>query len=174
VCVRLLSVPSYRHVRISRSARSGAALVAFVVVVLSGSPVAAHGGEGPGLEVVPNRVEPGETVTILGEELEPLASVQVALLTASGDQLVIATQVDDEGHFVESVMVPVELTPRVYELRATDRAGVAVSTYLTVLPAGQERAEAAARPMEPVSLALAGVMASALLLLIVRRLRASG
>jgi hypothetical protein len=143
-------------------------LVAFVAVGLSGAPVGAHGGEGPSLEVVPNRVQPGETVTVLGEEFEPLASVHVDLLTAAGDQRVIETKVDDEGHLVESVLVPIELTPRVYELRSTDGAGLAVSTYLTVLPSEQAGDEAAAGPMGIMSVALAGIIASALLVLIIR------
>jgi hypothetical protein len=161
----------HRHVMISRSAISSAALVAFVAVGLSDAPVGAHGGEGPSLEVVPNRVEPGETVTVLGEEFEPIASAHVDLLTAAGDQRVIDTQVDDEGHFVESVLVPVELTPRVYELRSTDGTDLAVSTYLTVLPSEQATVEAAAGPMGMMSVALAGIIASALLVLIVRRPR---
>ena len=163
----------YGHGSMSRSALPIAALAAFVVAAISVAPVVAHGGEGPSLEVVPNRVGPGDTVTVLGEELEPLAPVQVDLLTAAGDQRVIETQVDEEGHFVESVIVPIELTPRVYELRGTDGAGLAVSTYLTVLPARQERAEAADGPIRVIGVALAGVVASAMLLLIVRRPRAS-
>ena len=88
-------------------------LVAFVVAAFPAAPVVAHGGQGPSLEVVPNRVDPGDTVTVLGEELAPLSSVQVDLLTAAGAQLIIDTTVDEEGHFIESLTVPAELTPRV-------------------------------------------------------------
>ena len=148
-------------------------MVAFVVAASPAAPVVAHGGEGPSLEVVPNRVEPGDTVTVLGEELAPLSSVQVDLLTAAGALVVIVARVDEEGHFIESLTVPAELTPRVYELRGTDGAGLAVSTYLTVLPAEQGSAETAPARMEMMSLAIAGVLAAALILLIVRRVAAS-
>lgn len=148
-------------------------MVAFVVAAFPAAPVVAHGGEGPSLEVVPNRVEPGGTVTVLGEELEPLSSVQVDLLTADGAQAVIKTQADEEGHFLESLVVPAELTPRVYELRGTDGAGLAASTYLTVLPVDQASAETAPAPREMMSLAIAGVLAAALILLFVRRVAAS-
>lgn len=156
----------------SRSALPSAALIAFVVAALPAAPVVAHGGEGPSLEVVPNRVEPGDTVTVLGEELEPLSALHVDLMTAAGAQVVIETQVDEEGHFIESLTVPAELTPRVYELRWTDGAGVAVSTYLTVLPSEQAGLDAAPGQMEVIGVALAGLVAGALLLLIVRRPRA--
>jgi hypothetical protein len=148
-------------------------VVAFVTAAIPAAPVVAHGGEGPSLEVVPNRVEPGETVTVLGEELEPLSSVQVDLLTAEGAQVVIRTQVDEKGHFFEPLVVPAELTPRVYELRGTDGSDLAVSTYLTVLPADQTRADTAPAPMETMSLAIAAALAAALILLIVRRVAAS-
>ena len=145
-------------------------LVALVLVALSDGLVVAHGGGGPGLEVVPNRVVPAETVSVLGEELEPLASVQVDLLTAAGDQRVIDTDADEDGHFVESLVVPAELAARVYELRATDGAGVVVSTYLTVLPYEQAGNETTFPPVGAMSVALPGVVVAGLLLLTVRRL----
>lgn len=159
--------------RISRSRLASATLVAFVVTAFPAATVVAHGGEGPSLEVVPNRVEPGDTVTVLGEELAPLTSVHVDLLTAAGDQRVIETEVDEEGHFIESLTVPAELTPRVYELRGTDGAGIEVSTFLTVLAPEEPSAETGSpTPMEVMGLALAGVLVAALILLVVRRITA--
>jgi hypothetical protein len=160
-------------VRIPRSRLASATLVAFVVAAVPAAPVVGHGGEGPSLEVVPNRVEPGDTVTVLGEELAPLTSVHVDLLTAAGDQRVIETEVDEEGHFIESLTVPAELTARVYELRGSDGAGIEVSTYLTVIAPEELSAETgSATPMEVMGLAFAGALAAALILLVVRRITA--
>ena len=156
--------------RLSNSPLAKAALLALVLVALPGGPAAAHGGEGPSLEVVPNRVEPGGTVAVLGEDLKPLSAVHVDLLTAAGDQRVIETTADAEGHFFESLVVPAELTARVYELRGTDAAGVSASTYITVLAAEQSSAETTLPRMAVAAVALAGLVVTALLALIVGRL----
>jgi hypothetical protein len=168
--------PGHGDVRIYRPGLASATLVAFVVAAVPAAPVVAHGGEGPSLEVVPNRVEPGETVTVLGEELAPLTPIHVDLLTAAGNQRVIETEVDEEGHFIQSLTVPAELAPRVYELRGTDGAGIEVSTFLTVLASEEPSADTGPpAPMAVMGLALAGVLAgAALILLIVRRIPARG
>jgi len=161
--------PRHGNVSISRPRLASAVLVAFVVTAFPAASVVAHGGAGPSLEVVPNRVEPGDEVTVLGEELAPLAAIHVDLLTAAGEQRVVETEVDEEGHFVESLTVPVELTPRVYELRGTDGAGIEVSAFLTVLASVEPSAETPPVPMEVIGLALAGVLAAALILAIFPR-----
>jgi hypothetical protein len=156
---------------ISRSRLARAMLVALVVAGFPAAHVVAHGGEGPTLEVVPNRAEAGDAVTLLGEELAPESAIHVDLLTATGEQRVVETEVDAEGHFTESLTIPVELTPRVYELRGTDGAGIEVSTFLTVLASEQPSAETGSptMTMEVIGLALAGVLVAALLLLVVIR-----
>ena len=126
--------------------------------------VSAHGG-GPALEIVPAQAVVGETVSVFGEDLQPLGSVTVELLTAAGERGVLDAEVDDAGHLTGSFVVP-ELSVRVYELRATDSTGVQVSTYLTlVAPAGASAESVLVSPMGGVLLAILGAaMAVALML----------
>jgi hypothetical protein len=135
--------------------------LALVLVVLSQSIAGAHGGDGPRIEVVPNRVSAGDTVWLHGEDLEPLAVVRVDLLTAAGDEPILQVKADHEGHLVESLIVPVDLVPRIYELRATDGAGTAVSTYLTVEAAPANAGGDSAAASSASVLALGGLVAMA-------------
>lgn len=135
--------------------------------------VALAHGEGPGVDVVPNRAEAGQTVWVYGEDLEPLAPVRVHLLTGAGEEPILDAHADDEGHLIESVAVPMDLEPRIYELRATDGAGTTVSTYLTVVAhAADGGVGTGSSPLTSASLlalATLAVAAAAMVGLMVRR-----
>jgi hypothetical protein len=107
--------------------------VALALAAVAGAPAAAaaHGGEGPALEAFPGEARAGETVTVVGDDLEPLGPVSLVMLTAEGSLPILDAETDQEGHFTQSFVVP-ELPERVYELVVTDAAAGTASTFLLV------------------------------------------
>lgn len=91
---------------------------------------AGHDGE-PAVDVLPNRAQPGDAVRLVGDDLQPGEMLELRLLTADGELELGRSEVTSEGHVDTTFTVP-SLDPRIYELRVTDAAGLAISTYLTI------------------------------------------
>jgi hypothetical protein len=91
---------------------------------------AAHDGE-PAVDVLPNRAQPGDAVRLVGDDLQPGEILELRLLTADGELELGTSEVTAEGHVDTTFTVP-SLGPRIYELRVTSGAGLAISTYLTI------------------------------------------
>jgi hypothetical protein len=94
--------------------------------------VLAHGGE-TALELAPSRAYPGQTVQLLGDDLQPGSTIRIELLTAGGVLELDEVQTDAEGHLRASIRLPADLPARVYEVRVVDVTGVSASAYVTVL-----------------------------------------
>ena len=122
----------------------------------------AHGGES-GIEVFPAHAEAGGEVTVFGEDLEIDAAMKLHLLTSDGEVLVGEPTTDEAGHFSETVILPANLTERLYELRLTAPSGFSSSTYVMVGGAATNAAEETASTSSDSrsGLLMAGVMALA-------------
>ena len=155
-----------RHTRHEgRTARSGPrglfAAVAALAVLGAALPAAvrAHDGESA-VDLLPNRASPGDTVRLVGDDLQPGDRVDFVLLTAGGPLDVGTSIVTSEGHIDASITVP-ELDPRIYELRVTAADGSALSTYLTVPTAAE--AASTRTPSSLMPAILLGVLGIAIL-----------
>ena len=107
--------------------------LATAAVATSVAAASGHGGGGPALEAFPSEARVGDTVSLFGEDLDPLGPVNVVMLTADGTMTLLEAETDEDGHFTDSFVVP-DLPERIYELLATDAAGAAASTFLLVGP----------------------------------------
>lgn len=92
-------------------------LLALALFLLAASPVLAH-GSGAGIEVLPDTITAGGTVTLVGENLEP-NDERVLLLIGADVRLELGTVTTDaEGMFSLEVTIPAHLPGGVYEFQA--------------------------------------------------------
>lgn len=133
---RSLRRPPHRNDE-GRAERPGPRGIALLAVLVGAtmwvawpSTAAGHDGE-PAVDVLPNRAQPGDAVRLVGDDLQPGAMLELRLLTADGELELGSSEVTSEGHVDTTFTVP-SLDARIYELRVTDAAGLAISTYLTI------------------------------------------
>jgi hypothetical protein len=103
----------------------------FLFVLLVPEEVFAHGGT-PRLEISAERLSPGETLQIRGVDFEYDQEAAIALI---GNQVEIpmgTVIADAEGVFIQNVLLPVDLAPGSYAVRARTYDHVVISPLITV------------------------------------------
>lgn len=80
------------------------------------------GSEEPGLSIVPDTVEPGDTVTVEGEDFAPGSTVTIEITDDEGEVIdtVEGVEVDDDGNLVIEWTVPEDVDPGVLVIDVTD------------------------------------------------------
>jgi hypothetical protein len=95
----------------------GRPLMAVGLVLLAAGPALGH-GSGARIEVAPDTVTAGGTVTLVGENLEP-NDKRILILTGADLRLDLGTvTTDDQGMFSLQVTIPAHLPGAVYEFQA--------------------------------------------------------
>ena len=151
-----------------RELRSALAIAVVLAAVIVPAAVLAHDGDGRA-EVVPARVEVGDSVMVLGGGLTAGSKVDVALVTGGGALPLASGLADAAGDLSIEVDIPNGLEARYYELHATDATGLSLAGYLEVISSGStdgNGAEAAAGA-GPMSLGWVVVAAAAVTLVVV-------
>jgi len=163
-------------------AYSPALLLALSFFLLVASPTLGH-GTGAVIEVEPETVTAGGTVTVVGENLEP-NDERILILTGADVRLELGTVMTDaEGMFSLSVTIPVHLPGAVYEFQAIGDETLTAQLNVVAAPgslAGTQpiAGEPAPRERSPFELGLLAVLAAVSLgvgvLLVVRAERLGG
>jgi len=156
--------------------------LALGVLLLVPGPVLGH-GTGAVIEVVPETVTAGGTVTVVGENLEP-NDERILILTGADVRLDLGTVVTDaDGMFSLSVTIPAHLPGAVYEfqvigdeiLTAQLNVAAAPGSLAGTQPAAGEPAPRERSPFElGLLLALTAVALGTGVLLVVRAERLGG
>jgi hypothetical protein len=105
-----------------------------VVIILSLHIVtnaSAHGGT-PRLEISAERLSPGETFQIRGVDFEYDQAAEIALIGSQVDIPVAEVIADAEGIFIQNVILPADLAPGSYAVRARTYDHVVISPLITV------------------------------------------
>jgi len=166
-----------------RSRRLGPGLAfALGILLLAAGPVLGHGA-GAVLEVEPQTVTAGRTVTVVGENLEP-NDERILILTGADVRLELGTVVTDaDGMFSLSVTIPAHLPGAVYEFQVIGDEVLTAQLNVVAEPgssAGTQPAagEPAPRERSPLELGLLLVLTAVALgtgvLLVVRAERLGG
>ncbi|KUG59852.1 hypothetical protein AVL63_12385 [Nesterenkonia jeotgali] len=89
----------------------------------------------PGVSIDPDAAEPGETVTIEGDDFTPGGTVIIEIVDEGGNTVgtIDDVQVGDDGSFLVDWTLPADLSPGQLVVTATDDAGNAGSGILDVL-----------------------------------------
>lgn len=128
-------------------------LIAFLLALATSGVALAHGE--PVITVNPVAVAPGGEVVVTGSDMEAgevfLISLENALSTIKLDE-VTATGESDEAGFTITLIIPNDVAPGTYIVRAATEEGEAVTADLTVTAEGEklsgEVMEASAEPMK--------------------------
>jgi len=156
-------------------------LFALSVLLLAAGPALGHGA-GAVIEVEPETVTAGGTVTVVGENLEP-NDERILILTGADVRLELGTVVTDaEGMFRLSVTIPAHLPGAVYEFQAIGDEILTAQLNVAAAPGSPETqptvSEPAPRERSPFELGLLLVFAAVALgtgvLLVVRAERLDG
>ncbi len=123
----------------------GLVLALALMVVLSTSPLQAHGGAE--LTVSPSAVTPGSTVQVEGEGVESGETFTVRLEGLEVQVVLGSVAVGDDGDFHATFTVPADTPPGLYRVTAVSQEGETLTAELKVL----DQAEAAPPevPSEP-------------------------
>lgn len=110
-----------------------ALLGAVLLLALVASPAAA---QYDGFVVSPGTVTQGGTVTVSGQACEPGEVVKITLQPTAGDPIQVAeVKADERGNYTTSFVVPADLPPGEYLVKASCGTGVDGKT-ITVVAAG--------------------------------------
>ena len=92
----------------------------------------AHGG-GARLLVTPDRVHPGGSVEVRGEDLPADGEVVLSIAAGTASPLDLASaEADGAGHFTAALAIPTDLAPGDYRLLATVAGAPALSATVVV------------------------------------------
>jgi len=173
---------TFQRARRRSQAHAPALPLALSILLLAAGPALGH-GTGAVIEVEPETVTAGGTVTVVGENLEP-NDERILILTGADVRLELGTVVTDmEGMFSLSVTIPVHLPGAVYEFQAIGDETLTAQLNVVAAPgslAGTQPTvgEPAPRERSPFELGLLVVLATISLgvgvLLVVRAERLGG
>jgi len=176
-----MSFQAARHRR-RRQRLDPALALALGIILLAAGPVLGH-GTGAVIEVEPETVTAGGTVTVVGENLEP-NDERILILTGADVRLDLGTVMTDaEGMFSLEVIIPSHLPSAIYEFQAIGDETLTAQLNVVAAPgssAGTEPAagEPAPRERSPFELGLLLVFAAVALgagvLLVARAERLGG
>jgi hypothetical protein len=107
------------------------AAVALALLTLAPPATFAHGGSAR-LVLEPDRVAPGGTLLARGDDFGADDEVRLDLVGASWRDEVAAVTSDGDGHFSQSVLIPVSTPAGSYRLDATSSSGVVLTAALSV------------------------------------------
>ncbi len=130
----------------SRHARVALSFVA--IATLAAAPVSAH-GTGASLEVAPDTITAGGTVTVVGENLEP-NDTRILVLTGADVTLDFGeVTTDAEGMFRMEITIPAHLPGAVYQVQAIGDEVMSVSLNVEAAAGMASSAPAAATDPAP-------------------------
>jgi hypothetical protein len=96
------------------------------------TPVQAHEGEGPTLDLLESRILAGQQVRIFGDDLGPDKTVILELSAFGEVHPLGTTKTDGDGHLEAEVVVPSAVRDGYAELRATPMSGSIATTWILV------------------------------------------
>lgn len=105
-------------------------LVLLLALSLSITPALAHGEAS--LTVSPSVVAPGATISVKGEGVEAGEEFTITLEGVSFQATLGTVRVGDDEDFHEEFMVPTDVQPGVYQVRATSAEGEVLTAELTI------------------------------------------
>ncbi len=105
------------------------ALLAWLVLPLA---AAAHGGEGPYLEVQPTQLRQAQPFALFGDDLDPHDEAELVMASFREVHRLGTVTTDAEGHLSASLSVPPGVRDGYAEIRATTTRGSSASIWVLV------------------------------------------
>ena len=111
------------------------ALVAVTALAaLTAGPMGAHEGGTIGLEVAVERVRPGGTLPLVGEDWAPGEPLRITIIVGSTTRELGIVKAGADGHFVASVVLPRDLPSGPADVDARSQSGVIERAFVSIDP----------------------------------------
>lgn len=154
---------------------------AILALTLAGS-VGAHEGGTVGIDVVGDRVPPGATVSLVGEDWAPREPLRIELVASGRSFDLGIVLAGSDGHFLTTMMIPAEAPAGPAFIDARSERGVIERAIFAidpaaprpaVLPMGAAAPVAGGDGVDPVPFVAVGLAVAGLSVLLLRTRRAA-